>query len=401
VRYTDALADARGRARMTRHRPVVHVLDDLEVGGAQQLVLTYARHAVRTGVPVTVVSLRPPSDDVLTSALDAAGARVVVLTRRRRPTMKSAPLQTVVLIATLLRLRPRIIQTHLLYSNVIGVMAARLCRLPVVATLHNARVEVDCNSQRAVRLETAVLRRLPTGLVAVGPSVERSQRDRVFPRRLTVVPNAVGPGPLPEQATRARLRSQLAPGENTLLVLAVGRLVPAKGYDDLLTAFKRILRAVPNAVLAIAGDGPEYARMRNRLDGEGLTDAVLLLRQRDDVRDLLGAADLFVSASHWEGLPVALLEAMSAGLPVVVTAVGDVPAAIGPDGGVLVQPGEPVRLAAEVVALLQDHSRREALGRAAASRVREHFTVERWVAALDRVFDDASGVPPKDTPVDK
>lgn len=364
---------------------VVHVLDDLDVGGAQRLVLTYARHAVAAGTPVTVVSLKAPRDDLLAAGLRAAGAEVVVLEQRTTFIASASALKVVQLARVLRRSRTRSVQTHLLYANVLGALAARLCGLPVVATLHSARAGGDGNSNRALALERIVLRSLPGAVVAVGTVVEQAQRHRLAPRPVTVVPNAVEPGVVLTAGQRARLRASLSPGRDVLLVLAVGRLDPAKGYDDLLSAFAVVARKRDNAVLAIAGEGPLHGPLYERIQRADLRGRVMLLGGRGDVRELLAAADLYVSASHWEGLPVALLEAMAAGLPVVSTAVGDVPSAVDETCGVLVSPRAPAGLADALLALLDDPVQRQMLGNEARERARLHFGVAVWVNRLDEV----------------
>ena len=382
----------RPRGRAARHG-LVHVLDNLEVGGAQRLVLTHARHAVATGTPVTVVSLNASSDDRISADLRAAGADVVVLDHRTAVSAVANGLKVAQLVRVLRRSGTRSVQTHLLYANVLGALAARLSGLPVVATLHSAQVGGDGNSRRALALERAVLRTVPGAVVAVGAVVEQAQRQRLAPRTVEVVPNAVEPGVALTEDQRTRLRASLGAGRDTVLVLAVGRLDTSKGYDELLTAFAVVARRSSGALLAVAGDGPRRASLQERVRQDDLRGRVVLLGNRSDVRELLAAADLYVSASHWEGLPLALLEAMAAGLPVVSTAVGDVPSAVDQTCGVLVPPRAPAALTDALTALLDDPGRRQALGAAARERVSVRFGVPGWVARLEEVHAAAGSGP--------
>lgn len=363
---------------------VVHVIDNLRVGGAQQLLLTYAREARRRGGSLTVVTLEDHDRVQVTAELERAGAEVVVLARSRG---RSGLVRQAAALRALLRERaPVAVQTHLTRSHCVAGPAGRLAGVPVVATLHNTEVGDDGNSDASLRLETLVLRRLVSAVVAVGPAVEQAQRARLAPGRAHVVPNAVEAAVRLEPERRRELRAEVAGDPEVPLLLAVGRLVEQKGYDDLLSAFADIAAALPSAVLVIAGDGPLHERLSRRAFDLGLGARLRLLGGRADVHDLLAAADLYVSASRWEGLPVALLEAMAAGLPIVTTAVGDVPSAAGEGCAVLVAPQAPQQFAQEVLTLLDDDVRRAALGAAAAARARSTFGPESWFDVLQGIY---------------
>ena len=286
--------------------------------------------------------------------------------------------------------RPLVVQTHLTQAHLVGLPAARLARVPSVATLHSMRVGDDGNSGRALRVETLLLRRAAGVVVACGEVVERSQRARLAPRTPVVVPNATEPVRDLTPAARAELRATVTDDADALLVVAVGRLVDGKGYDDLLDAFGTVLAEQPRAQLLVLGDGPDGPRLRSRAQEPGLVGRVHLLGQRDDVAALLSASDLYVSASHWEGLPLAMLEAMAAGLPVVVTDVGDVPTVVDRASGLLVAAQQPEALAQAVLELLRDLPRLRASGAAARHRVTQTAGVGQWYDRL-RVAHAAAG----------
>ncbi|MGI8537760.1 MAG: glycosyltransferase family 4 protein, partial [Mycobacteriales bacterium] len=150
----------------------------------------------------------------------------------------------------------------------------------------------------------------------------------------------VRPGPVAASPLRATGRD---PGLGSPLVLAVGRLHPQKGYDTLLAA----LPLLGDAVVAVAGDGPLEAALR------AAAPQVRWLGRRDDVADLLAAADVVVLPSVWEARSLTAQEALRAGRPLVATAVGGIPELVR-DGAVLVPPGDPRALAAAVRGLLED-----------------------------------------------
>ena len=186
----------------------------------------------------------------------------------------------------------------------------------------------------------------------------------------------------------ARRRLDLEP--NALVYSIVATLAPYKGYDDLLNALHLVRDRLPRhwALLAAGRDVDGSSERLIRLAGRlGLSPHVRFLGQRSDIPAILSAADIHVSASHHEGFPNNVLEAMCAGLPVVATAVGGVPEQV-VDGvtGLLVAPHDPAALAAALHGLAGDANRRAAMGAAARQRVGCYFPIERSVAALQEAY---------------
>lgn len=141
----------------------------------------------------------------------------------------------------------------------------------------------------------------------------------------------------------------------------------------------------------LVGDGPLRGEVEAHVRRLGLGERVHLPGLQADVRPFLAAMDLFWSSSEFEGLPLALLEAMAAGLPPVVTAVGGVPEVVQPASGVLVPFGDPARLADEAARLLADPERRARLGAGARERVRDAFGVERMAGELAGLYREVLG----------
>ena len=365
-------------------RPVVHVIDTLEVGGAQQLLVTFADEARARGVACTVVALRHDDEQDVSTSLRRAGATVVALAGPgEQPGLATSLWRLVRLVRGL---RPRVVQSHLTRSNSLVPVATRLTGTSSVVTLHSQRPGGDGNSARALWLETQVLRRLARTVVAVGDGVEHGQRERLAPRRALVVRNATPPGRQLD-GDRAAVRAAVAGDADVPLVLAVGRLTEAKGYHDLLAAFEVVAASSP-AVLAVVGAGELHDELHRRVTESGLAERVRLLGQRSDVPTLLAAADVYVGASHWEGLPVALLEAMAAGLPVVPAAVGDVGSVVDGSTGRLVTPRQPAQLVEALLDLLGDPAGAAALGAAGRARIEADFGVAGWFDRLLDVYDD-------------
>jgi glycosyltransferase involved in cell wall biosynthesis len=368
----------------------LHIVDSLEIGGAQKLEVTFAAEAANRGLDFTVVSLSDDDREPIAEELRTRGAEVVCV-----PRPGGTPVRQLLLLLALLRLllrrRPDVVQTHLTYANVLGALAGRCLRVPVVGTLHNTDVDTAHHRPVLLRLEAWALRVLASQVVAVGPAVAAGQQARLRGVTPVVVPNAVtAPGPS-DHDDRSAVRSQLLERSDQVLILSVGRLTAQKAYHDLLQAFERVTGDHPEAVLAVAGDGELRKELEEQARSSGLGERVRFLGARDDIARLLSAADMFVSSSRWEGMPLAVLEAMAAGLPVVATAVGDVPTAVVPGVGLTVSPGRPDEMAMAIEQLLDEPDLRKSYGEAAAARIRAEYGPARWVDRLLAAYDAARG----------
>jgi glycosyltransferase involved in cell wall biosynthesis len=171
------------------------------------------------------------------------------------------------------------------------------------------------------------------------------------------------------------------------VILNVARLQHIKAPEDLLNAFSQVRRRVPGSVLVMAGGGRRQSEVRGHIRALGLVPHVRLCGTRGDVEDLYHLADLHVMASRGEGFSLVVLEAMAAGLPQVLTAVGGTPEAIESSGAArLVPPGEPARLAAGIVALLEDPEERRCMAEAGRVRARR-FSIAEQVVRTERLYD--------------
>lgn len=193
---------------------------------------------------------------------------------------------------------------------------------------------------------------------------------------------------------RAEVRAELRLRPDQPLVLTAARFTPQKNQVTLIEAMPAVLAVHPDLCWALAGAGPLLDACRQRAESLGVAASVLFLGDRDDIADLLGAADLFVLPSRFEGLPLAVLEAMSAGLAVVATFVGGTNEAV-LDGitGRLVPPGDAVALARAVCELVGDRRRAAAMGAAGAKRFGEDFTAARMASDTARLYDSLGAAP--------
>ena len=357
---------------------VMLVITELDPGGAERVLHDLAVRLDRTRFAPRVVSLdtgRGPIGD----ALRAADVPVVGLNVWRRNPWACAKRLAEVIEAH----RPDILHTHLIHANLAGRLAVRGRARPVVIS-HVHTVEwrrrpwhhwFDAWTARHCRLELCVSRTVRdhqatrTGLPGDFFRVVRNGIDLSRFRRAT-------------------------PNEAEPVVVAVGHLRSAeKGFDVLLRAWATVRREVPTARLIIAGDGPERPRLeRLRV---GLPDggaSVRLAGYVEDVPGLLASASVACVPSRSEGLPLAPMEAMASGLPVVASRIGAIEELID-DGvqGVLVPRADVDALARGLVELLTDRQRREDYGEQAYRRAREAFGIDRMVDQVQQIYAEALG----------
>ncbi len=303
----------------------------------------------------------------------------------RVPLGTGRPLDLLRSVATLRRAvrreRPDVVHAH----NVKACVVARLAvgpRVPVVATLHGVPAHQE---RRAARL----LRLCAGHVVAVSSHVAATLRAEGVPAdRITVVENAVRPV---QPVEREDARRRLGIGDDRPVALVLARLADQKRHDLLLEAWTDV---PDTAELLVAGDGPRRAVLEQMVAAmpADVRNRIHLLGTRTDVDVLLGASDLLVLPTDWEGLPISLLEALGAGVPAVVSDVGGVSALAA--GVELVRPGSAAALAEAVGTLLQDPDRRLDLARRGRDLVQHRFDPDTMPASYAALLGRVAGVAP-------
>jgi glycosyltransferase involved in cell wall biosynthesis len=211
------------------------------------------------------------------------------------------------------------------------------------------------------------------------------------PGRISVIPNGHEVGPGQRVIDRDWIRASLGVGKQDKMLLCVGRLINTKRVCDAVAAVG-LLGAPANVKLVIVGEGPERPALEEQVRKLGLSGSVILAGQRNDVPDLLAAADVFVFPSETEGLPNALIEACLAGLPIVACSVGGVVDVV-QDGqtALLVPPRRPHELAGAVHRILTDPVKAGGLAVAAQAQARKTYSIEQSLSALYDVYDQLLG----------
>jgi L-malate glycosyltransferase len=357
--------------------PVLHVLNTLQTGGAEYLVLNLARALDRRRFPMLVCSLQ--GDGEIGAELRGIGVPVFVLERRFGIDPRLVP----ALVQLIRRHRVRIVHTHNVAPWLYAGIAARLAGAAVCHTEHSSLFP----EQRALKRAEWALGKITKAVICDGEDVRRQlvHEQHLSPRNVVTVYNGVDTGAYAHPVDRAAGRRALGLPEQAPVVGTVARLEPVKDQATLLSAFAQVARELPDARLVLVGDGSQRAALEAQARQPPLAGKVHFLGRRADVPSLLPLFDVFALSSTSEGLPLTILEAMAAGLPCVSTAVGAVPEAVlEGETGRLVPPGDAHRLAAALRDLLTDPTLARRLGTTAQHRARALFDLK----VMTRRYED-------------
>lgn len=357
---------------------VVHLIKGLGRGGAESLLVQTTRHATASfdfGVGYFL-----PWKDSLVGELADAGVTAHCFVARSAPGM----LVRVPAVARWLReQRADIVHAHLPVAGVVARLAAKLARVPLVYSEHNLQERYHPMTRWANRASW----RLQDEVVAVSEEVAGSIASRM-PRSVpvSVVRNGIAIGDT-EPCSRARVRQVHGISGDAPVVGTVAVFRSQKRLDLWLDVAQRVAHEVPDVRFLLVGDGPLRGEVEVRVTSSGLGERVVLAGLQAEARRYYAAFDVFLMTSEFEGLPLALLEAMAAGTAVVATEVGGIPEVVR-DGveGRLASFGDVGALASRVIELLRDEPQRQRLAANARSRVEAEFSVQRMERELEAVY---------------
>lgn len=360
---------------------VVHVVPELSVDGLTQVVAALCRSTDHERFDVSVLALN--SVERVGEELREEGYRVELIGRRGRPHDYATPIR----IAAALRGRGvDLVHTHNTQAFVEGSVGAMLAGVRRVIQTDHARLFPD--KWRYMAAERLVSR-YAERVIGVSDHTcgELRKYIRIPEHKLLTVPNGIVPPPTVSAAEIARKRAELGiDGSGPILGIGA-RLVAQKAHHDLLTAVGILRDRYPDLTVLICGDGELRGELERRVEEERLGRNVRLLGIRHDMRAILPLFDIYVLPSIWEGLPMALLEAMAEAIPIVASAVGGVPTAVR-DGynGLTIPPSRPDLFADGVASLLDDAKLRNRLGANGRTLFLERFTAEQMTRTYEQLY---------------
>jgi glycosyltransferase involved in cell wall biosynthesis len=383
--------------------PVVRIITRLNIGGPSIQAATLTDRLEAHGFHTCLVHGQLGSGEGNMRYLLKDTADAVYLTRLQRQVAPFADARvTAEIYALLRRVRPRIVHTHMAKAGAVGRVAAALynqtagrgTRARVVHTYHGHVLEGyfgRARSQAFVSVERA-LARVTDCLIAISPRIRdelveeyrigRASQYRVVPLGFDLSPFAAI-----DETARQAARAALSLDASAPTLTTAGRLTAIKQHELLLAAARRVADRHPDLVVLIAGDGERRDELETLARRLQLERQVRFLGWRRDLATLYAATDVFVLTSRNEGTPVALIEAMAAGVPGVSTDVGGVGDVIASaDLGVRVAEGDAAAIADAITTLLAAPERRRAMGERARTHVLSRYTLDRLVADMAALY---------------
>lgn len=377
----------------TRPLRVLQLIDSLVRDGAEQSLAILAPHLINEGIDLQVAYLVEQSD--LRRQIEEAGVPVRSLADERNSRRRWLA-RTVDLIR---ELRPDIVHTTLFEADLAGRRAAARMRVPSVSSLVNTaygRTESRRGGPNMLRVRAAQAADAATArhvarfhAVTAHVAAVMGRRLCVPARKIDVIPRGRDPKLLGRRTAerRAVSRRRLGVPDDAPLILSVGRQEPQKGQDVLLRALPSVLTQHPTLRVLVAGrEGRASASLRMLVDTLGLAGTVTLLGMRDDVADLLAAADVFAFPSLWEGAGGTLLEAMALECPIVTSRLLTLQDTVDASTAELVSPGDPDDLARGLLAVLADQQSARMRADQAHERFERDFTVQASARELRHLY---------------
>jgi glycosyltransferase involved in cell wall biosynthesis len=360
-------------------RRVLHLITRLPIGGAERMLLGVLRNLDATRFDSVVCCIQDRGE--LADEVESLGIPVQALGLMERGGFDR---QVIPALRRLIReQRVEVVHSHLYHANLYGRIAAWREDIPVIASVHNTYSRRKWHRHLINRL----LARITFRITAGSADVERDilVHDHVAAEKVVRLPNCIDLDRVVTSLSSAAAKQRLGFGPADPLIGTVGRMEEQKGHAFLLDAFALLrkmpeLEAIPLRLLVV-GDGRLKSATEQRAKDIGIVGACHFPGSIKDLADISRAIDIFVMPSLWEGLSLAMLEAMAAGLPMVATDVGGARDVLG-DGlrGVLVPPANACALAQAIRDLLIDAGRRGTLADSGSTHVRENYSV----AALSR-----------------
>jgi len=370
----------------SRRLRVLQVVDGFRMGGAEKKLLELVAKLDRRKFEVLVANVGPAGP--LEKAFGELGVEIFHFPRR----FGFDPLPLWRLFRLMRQRRIDIVQTTLLWADLIGPLAAKCAGVPVVVSWETVSHEGDPfhnNFQRRVGYEWTM--QYVDVIIPVSEAIKRSlMRRRGIPEhKIRVIHYGVDLKKFHPNGHDQALAKRLEFGatDDTVLIGILARLEPPKGHRFFVEAFSEVVKRFPRARAIFAGDGSLRAELETSIRQAGLGKSIRFLGTRNDVTELLNAIDLFVLPSISEGLPNVLLEAMACQKPVIATDIGGIPEVVRDgENGYLVPPGDSVALQAALLKSFAEPEKWASLAQRGRATVESEFSLEHQVASFEAIF---------------
>lgn len=284
-----------------------------------------------------------------------------------------------------------IIHTNGYFADILGIPLAKFFRISHMSTCHGY-IDNDINL-RLYNIIDIFLLKYSNQIISVAGDIKNKLIERgISKNKISTITNSVSLPTITDKRIseiRVLIRRDLNIKNNETLIGYVGRLSQEKGLKYLLTAGKELLNAGLPVKIILIGDGPLREDLESSMDTLGLQNDIIFTGFKKDVKAMLPALDMFILPSLTEGTPMALLEAMSYGIPVVATSVGGIPLVINNrKNGLLVSPSNSSEIVNAAMELINDKHLREKVSKGAKNSVQERYNLKKWVRKIESFYLD-------------
>lgn len=367
---------------MNKKISVTHIINSFEIGGLEKLIYYFIKELDRGLIEPSIIALEDKGE----LKADFESLSIHMISLNKRPGTDWAIIPEIV--RNIKTIEPDIVHTHNLGAHFYGSIGSLLTH-GSFAKIHTQHSPPDDFGMMKM-IKHRFLDRRNDHLVCVSNEIKYFLEKKWKPRcNLLTIHNGIMAQEANSQCS-GKIKMELAIPQNGKIIGHVGRLVPVKNQFLLLEAFYKVCNRLSETYLILVGDGPMMKELSFSAEQMGIADQVRLVGYREDVLDLLSSFDVFVLSSLSEGLSVALLEAMSVGIPVIATDVGgnkDILQA--GHNGILVPTKDSEKMAEEIFKVLTDTKLSSSLGRAAMKTVRTEYSMSRMVGAYMDIYSKA------------
>ncbi|WP_051688198.1 glycosyltransferase family 4 protein [Desulfofalx alkaliphila] len=366
---------------------VLHVIRPA-AGGMKNHLLDLVRHTDHSRYKIIVAC---PGGSEVEKELKEDGVAVLPIQLKGNLSPSSDLLAAMLLARYLKQYRVTILHTHSSKAALVSRTAALLCKTPIVLfTVHNSIFYADWSPLKKKTMATVekILANGTDRIITVSEALRREiiTREQIPEDKVVTVYNGIDIDRIQQKANKFHVCKQLGLPPMGKLVGVIARLAPQKGVTYFLQAAAMLKEYQVNFI--VVGDGPLGQQLQAEAEQLGLEGRVFFTGHRNDIARLLAALDVFVLPSVTEGLPLTILEALAARRPVVAAGVGGIPEVIQHDQtGILVEPKEPVALAAAIGELLNNPAKAKKLGEAGRRLVEKKFTVEKMAQNIMEIYN--------------
>jgi len=360
-------------------KKIIFVNYSLDMGGAETLILDICRGLDPKKFEPMVCCL--VGNGILQGEFEKSGIPVHVIGKRSGIDL-SLSFRFMKLFK---KLKIDIVNTHGSANWLFAGIAAKMCGIPLIHTEHT---KPYFNLKKWMKIEK-VMSIVTNQIITVGAKVARFMIDEegISEKKIKVIYNGIRTELYELNIDVAKKRAEIGVGEKDIVIGVVARLFPNKDHKMLFHAFKKVAYHIPLAKLVLVGDGPLKSDLIATAEELDITNKVIFLGNRRDIPELLQTFNVFALSSILEGLPIVLLEAMAAELPIVATNVdGNPELVINGETGYIVPPREPDLFADALIKLLSNSCEAKEMGLRGKERVRKHFSYPSMMKDYNEIY---------------